>query len=125
MHLQMISGEFAVCKIPDLNHVRMDDDFFFLSRTDEELSLVCRTSSVPVNCTHIESGWSMLRVSGVLDFSLTGILAGLSDVLARADVGIFAVSTFNTDYILFKTENRSRAVQALRDAGHTFDSEVF
>lgn len=124
MHLQLISGEFAVCKLPDPTLIRTDDDFYFLSRTDDELSLVCRMQSIPSNSTHIEPGWSMMRVCGVLDFSLTGILAALSDVLARAKIGIFAVSTFNTDYILVKTENLSRAVQALRDAGHTFDQEV-
>ena len=121
MNLQLISGEFAVCKIPDLSLVRTGDDFYFLSRTDEELSLVCRTESAPDNCTHTESGWSMMRVSGVLDLSLTGILASLSDALARANIGIFAVSTYNTDYILVKTEHLARAMQALRSGGHTFN----
>lgn len=124
MNLQIISGEFAVCKIPDLTDVRMDDDFCFLSRTDEELSLVCREASVPANCTDIERGWSMFRVGGVLDFSLTGILANLSGILADAKVGIFAVSTYNTDYLLVKTSNLSRAAEALRAAGHTFKLEV-
>lgn len=120
MNLQIIPGEFAVCKIPDLSCVNIGDDFFFLSRTDEELSLVCRVASVPANCTVAEPGWSMLRVVGVLDFSLTGILANLSGVLAEAKVGIFAMSTYNTDYILVKTENLARASEALRAAGHTF-----
>lgn len=120
MNLQIIPGEFTVCKIPDLTCVHTDDDFFFLSRTDEELSLVCRTASVPANCTDVESGWGMLRVVGMLDFSLTGILANLSDVLAKAKIGIFAVSTYNTDYILVKAENLARAADVLRSAGHTF-----
>lgn len=119
MNLQIIPGEFAVCKIPDLTHVRMDDPFLFLSRTDEELSLVCCSSSVPCNCTSIERGWNMLRVVGVLDFSLTGILASLSGTLAEAKVGIFAVSTYNTDYILIKAEQFARALTVLRSSGHT------
>lgn len=120
MQLQIIPGSFAVCKIPDASQVRMDDDFWFLSRTDEELSLVCRGQSVPANHLEIEDGWSMFRVSGVLDFSLTGILSGISGVLAEAGVGIFAVSTYNTDYILVKEENLSRAVDALSNAGYIF-----
>lgn len=120
MNLQIIPGEFAVCKIPDLTYVRMDDPFLFLSRTDEELSLVCRSESVPSNSLSVERGWSMLRIVGVLDFSLTGILASLSDTLAKAAVGIFAVSTYNTDYILVKADQLARAVDALRDSGHTF-----
>lgn len=121
MNLQIIPGEFAVCKIPDLSCVRTDDDFFFLSRTDEEFSLVCRETSASPNCTDAEHGWSMFRVCGVLDFSLTGILANLSRALADANVGLFAVSTYNTDYILVKTENLSRAAEALRAAGYTFN----
>lgn len=121
MNLQIIPGEFAVCKIPDLTLVRTDDDFFFLSRTDEELSLVCREGSVPANHTDVESGWSMMRIVGVLDFSLTGILASLAGTLAEAGIGIFAVSTYNTDYLLVKTENLSRAAAALRAADHTVE----
>ena len=120
MKLQIIPGEFAVCKLPDATLVCTADDFWFLSRTDEELSLVCREGSVPANHTDAEGGWSMFRVVGVLDFSLTGILANLSGALAEAKVGIFAVSTYNTDYILIKTESLSRAVEALRAAGHDF-----
>ena len=119
MNLKIIPGEFAVCKIPDLTQFSPDDVFFFLCRTDEELSLVCRESNVPGNCTDCEHGWSMFRVEGVLDFSLTGILSHLSGVLADAKVGIFAVSTYNTDYILVKSENLDRAAEALRAAGHS------
>lgn len=118
MQLQIIPGAFAVCKIPDASQVNFADDFFFLSRTDEELSLVCREASVPDNYAEIETGWSMFRVAGVLDFSLTGILSSLSGTLAEANVGIFAVSTYNTDYILVKTDDLSRAAEALRAAGH-------
>lgn len=121
MNLQMILGDFAVCKIPDASQVNMADDFWFLSRTDEELSLVCREDSIPGNHIDAEPGWSMFRVVGVLDFSLTGILSSLSDTLAEAKVGIFAVSTYNTDYILVKTNSLPRAMEALRAAGHALD----
>ena len=120
MQLQIIPGTFVVCKIPDATRANLNDDFYFLSRTDEELSLVCREESIPDNHTETESGWNMFRVSGILDFSLTGILSNLAGILAQANVGIFAVSTYNTDYILLKAENLPRAMDALRSAGHTF-----
>ena len=120
MQLQMIPGKFAVCKIPDASKVNMQDDFYFLSRTDEELSLVCCEQSVPENHFVAEKGWSMFRVCGALDFSLTGILSGISSVLAGAKIGIFAVSTYNTDYVLVKTENLCSAIEALCAAGYTF-----
>ena len=120
MKLQLIDGEFAVCQIPDASCVNMKDDFFFLSRTDEELSLVCRAASVPANRIVCETGWRMMRVAGVLDFSLTGILSGLSGTLAEARVGIFAVSTYNTDYILVKAADLPLAQESLRAAGHIF-----
>ena len=120
MNLQLIPGEFVVCKIPDFTQVNLTDDFFFLSRTDEEISLVCRDCSVPTNRIDLETGWSMMRVMGPLDFSLTGILAGIAKILAQAEIPIFAVSTYDTDYILVKTRLLPRAVSALRAAGHEF-----
>ncbi len=65
-----------------------------------------------------EDGWRALRVKGVLDFSLTGILAKISGILANAKIGIFAVSTYNTDYILMKKENFEKALNVLSDAGY-------
>lgn len=118
MKLQIINGTFAVCKIKNLSEIHADADFYFLSRTDEELSLVCRSEHAPENPIAIEDGWRMFRVVGTLDFSLTGILARISDVLATAKVGIFAVSTYNTDYILVKAENFPRAIGALQTAGY-------
>lgn len=118
MKLQIINGTFAVCQIKNLSEIHADADFYFLSRTDEELSLVCRSEHVPKTPIDIEDGWKMFRVVGTLDFSLTGILARISDVLATAKVGIFAVSTYNTDYILVKSENLQRAIGALQTAGY-------
>lgn len=120
MLLQHIPGEFAVCRLDTLDGVRMDD-FFFLARTDDELSLVCRESCAPPSAEKTERGWRLLRVSGALDFSLTGILANLSGVLAEAGVPIFAVSTYDTDYILVKADDFPRATTALTAAGHIIE----
>ena len=91
----------------------------FTGATDEEKSLVCPVSLVPDNTIEREDGWRAFRIEGVLDFSLIGILAKISTCLAESGIGIFAISTFNTDYILTKTENFDRALKALTDAGYS------
>ena len=113
-----ISGDFSVCKIADLSGVPLCDEFVFLSKTDEEISLVCLSSSVPENIAEESCGWKAFRICGVLDFSLTGILADISRVLADGCVRNFAVSTYHTDYVFVKTENFNKALDLLSDAGY-------
>ena len=74
---------------------------------------------VPGNTTDRDDGWCAFRIVGVLDFSLVGILAGISEILAENKIGLFAVSTYNTDYILTKAENFERALEVLKSAGYT------
>lgn len=124
MQLQIIPGSFAVCRLAEDALLRATGDFWFLSRTDEELSLVCRSESIPESAQRTEDGWRMFRVCGALDFSLTGVLAELSRVLAEARISIFAVSTYDTDYILVKADQFARATAALRASGHTFKGEL-
>jgi uncharacterized protein len=88
-----------------------------VTRTREELSIVCRAGAVPEG-VDAEQGWRCLKVEGPLDFALTGILAALASPLAAAGVALFALSTFDTDYLLVKAETLDRAVEALRAAGH-------
>ena len=94
-------------------------EFYTISKTEDEVSIVC-SSSIQLNSEKSETGWSCLMVVGPLDFSLTGILAEISAVLAEADISIFAISTFDTDYILIKTEKLPLAIEALLASGHTF-----
>ena len=91
----------------------------YIAKTDEELSLVCRTEDTPTRATACEHGWKGFRIEGVLDFSLTGILSKLSSLLAENKIGIFAVSTYNTDYILVKAPEYEHALAVLREAGYT------
>ena len=118
MKLKLFPGEYAVCQPKMLADVPVEDECWFLAKTAEELSLVCLAESVPEETLKCEPGWNLLRVDGVLDFSLTGILARISGVLAEAGVPIFAVSTYNTDYILVKATNLPTALQALRTADY-------
>lgn len=123
MTIQQIDGVFSVCKVADYSQVDREAPFCFIGCTDEEKSLVCRTESVPANTTHRDDGWQAFRIQGVLDFSLIGILADISQVLAQEKIGIFVVSTYNTDYILTKQESFQRALNALCRAGYTIEQE--
>lgn len=119
MEIKSFSEDFSICKVTDYSQVNLMDDFVFIGKTQDEASLVCRTESVPDNTTHRDDGWKMMRLQGILDFSLIGILSKISTVLAENKIGIFAISTFNTDYILVKKTNYTDALQALAQAGYT------
>ena len=93
--------------------------FFNISKSDEELSIVC-PSSLDLNSEQCNDDWSCIKVLGPLDFSLTGFLAKLSGVLAEAQISIFALSTYDTDYIFVKSVKVKEAVAALEGAGYQF-----
>lgn len=90
-----------------------------VTRTEDELSIVCGEDAVPAEAT-ASRGWRAMRVAGPLDFALTGILASLAAPLAEAGVPIFALSTHDTDYVLVPEDKLPRAVDALTAAGHRF-----
>ena len=123
MKLKELPFDLTVCKVASMADIRMDAGFFFIGRTDEEISLVCRTEDTPARTTDREDGWRGFRIEGILDFSLTGILARISGILAEEKIGIFAVSTYNTDYVLVKKENMRRAMDALAAAGYETGNE--
>lgn len=118
MEIRKIEGDFSVCRLSNLSEVNFADEFYFIGKTDEELSLVCRTEFVPSNTETREDGFRAFRIEGVLDFSLVGILSRISALLAEQKIGIFAVSTYNTDYILTKREDFDRAVEILKENGY-------
>ena len=118
MRLEVVEGEFTVSKVSGMHEVNLTAPWLFIGRTDAETSVVCLSAHAPVHCLAREDGWRAFRVAGQMDFGLTGVLAGLATVLAQASVSIFALSTFDTDYILVKKENLSKALEALASAGH-------
>lgn len=118
MELKKIDYDFSVCKVEDYSHVNLDAEYTFVGKTDEEKSLVCITRDLPPNVTEREDGWRAFRIQGVLDFSLIGILSDISEILAKNEIGIFAISTYNTDYVLTKKENYEKALDVLKDAGY-------
>jgi hypothetical protein len=122
--LVALPGAFAVCRLaPDapVPGWAATAPFLSVTRTADELSVVCPEGAVPdgVRC---ERGWQCLRVAGTLDFALVGVLAALLEPLAAAGISVFALSTFDTDYLLVRQGELGRAVEALRAAGHTVDA---
>ncbi len=118
MTIEKIPYDFSVCKVTDYSQTDLETGFCFIGKTDEEKSLVCPTDCVPSNTVECDNGWKAMRIQGTLDFSLIGVLSEISSLLAQNKIGIFAVSTYNTDYILTKKENYDKAVNVLADAGY-------
>ena len=118
MVLEKLDSDLTVCKVASVADLDLSAGFYFIGRTDEEISLVCRTADTPAGTVEREDGWKGFRIRGVLDFSLIGILSKLSGILAENGIGIFAVSTYNTDYILVKSGQFDKAMQALAAAGY-------
>ena len=118
MEIKRIHQDFTVCQVKDYSLVNLDSEYSFIGKTDEEKSLVCITSEVPENIIQRDDGWKAFCIRGVLDFSLIGILAKIATILADNGISIFAVSTYNTDYVLIKKENYQKALEVLQTTGY-------
>ncbi|MBQ7979126.1 MAG: ACT domain-containing protein [Candidatus Methanomethylophilaceae archaeon] len=118
MTLKVINEEFTICKLKNFSQIDIREPFVFTGSTDEEKSLVCPTRLVPSEVIERSDGWKAFRIEGVLDFSLIGIIAKISAILADNGIGIFVVSTFNTDYILTQSDRFEMALRLLSDAGY-------
>ncbi len=121
MNIKLLDGDFTICKINNTQNIPLDDDFCFVSKTDEEVSLVCVTENVPAHTIERDDGWKALRIQGQMEFSLVGVLAKITRVIAEENIGLFAVSTYNTDYVLTKKENFEKAVFSLQQNGYILD----
>lgn len=118
MVLKKLPYDFTICKVKSQQEINLNKEFYFIGKTDEEISLVCITADTPQNAIERDDGWKCFRIQGVLDFSLTGILCEISSTLAENKIGIFAVSTYNTDYILVKKESFDKALELLSISGY-------
>lgn len=118
MEIKKLKFDFSVCKVKDYSLVNFEDEYIFTGKTEEENSLVCITEHVPENIISRDDGWNGFRIQGILDFSLIGILAKIAAILADHGISIFAVSTYNTDYILVKKETYQKALEILECAGY-------
>ena len=118
MTIEALNQEFTVCRVKSAEDLDLSAKFTFAAHTDEEFSLVCPTGTVPAHTIAREDGWHGMRITGTLDFSLIGILAKITGILASAGIGIFAVSTYNTDYIFVKAENSDKSLTLLEGNGY-------
>lgn len=117
MTLHVLPQEFSVCKAAEMPELPAGICFF--ARTDTEISLVCETCRIDFDFTAREDGWRALMVAGTLDFALIGILAKITGVLDEAGISVFCVSTYDTDYVLVRSERLSAAADALSTAGYS------
>lgn len=119
MKLKPLKQKLSICRLKSLPPVSTSDIVFYC-RTDEEISLVCETDKIPRDFLEESpsDNWRAFRIEGKLDFSLTGIISKISGILADNSIGVFVVSTFNTDYVLVQEENFSRALDLLLAAGY-------
>ena len=123
MEIKALTDLFSVCKMEDATQIDLSKDFCFIAKTDEEISLICPTKNVPAVTSARDDGWRGFRIQGTLDFSLIGILAKISAILAEQRIGIFAISTYNTDYIFVKEENFAKALKSLAEHGYKVINE--
>lgn len=120
MTLEVLEKNFAICKLTKIDKVPKNVAFYSLTVTENEISLVCEEENVPKNCK-AETSFRAMRIKGILDFSLTGIIAWISGILAQAGISIFSVSTYDTDYVLVREEDLEQAVTVLKNKGCLFE----
>ena len=118
VEIKKIHQDFSVCQVKDYSLVNLTSKYCFIGKTEDENSLVCITSEVPSNVIKHDDGWKAFRIQGVLAFSLIGILSKIASILADNNISIFAVSTYNTDYVLIKKENYQKGLELLQSSGY-------
>ncbi len=121
MDLELLSGRLSICRLdsraPLPDWAASAPGLTSITRTSDELSIVCAGNVIPPGIA-CEADWRVLKIQGPLDFALTGVLASIAEPLSRAGIAIFAISTFDTDYVMVKESAVQAAMQALRAAGH-------
>lgn len=124
MKLSMLEMPLSVIQVAQLNLIDLTIEPLFISVTDEEISVVLPTKNVPTETVNQEDNWRGIKVEGPLDFSLVGILSKISSLLADNNISIFAISTFNTDYILVKEDDLNQTIDALEKHDYQFIDKV-
>ena len=119
----MLSETFTIHKLSlnaSIPEGILKSNYYSVSKTENELSVIC-SEVIEVQSLQNSKGWKCIKVKGPLDFNLTGILADIYDILPRGNISIFAISTFDTDYILVRTQDLPSATTKLRKAGYKFE----
>lgn len=122
MNLQVLEEIYKVIKLKPTETIPAEvlkEEIYSVTRTEEELSIVAR-SNLDIQSDFVEDNWNIIKIVGTLDFALIGILSKISTILADAEISIFALSTYNTDYILLKSDKLEKAIEVLKKNGYTF-----
>ena len=122
MKLKHLPGTYSILKLNPTDSIPssvLNSTFFSVTKTDEELSIVCESQVAPQS-ENVEGNWRLLKILGPLDFSLTGILSSIARPLAEEKISIFALSTFDTDYVMVKEDKVEMAIISLQKAGFEF-----
>ncbi len=114
MKLKVIEQEFVICKVETLDEINVHDEYCFISKTDEEISLVCTTRYTPTRLLDIQKGYRGFRIEGTLDFNLIGIIAKITALLSLNEISVFTISTFNTDYFFVKNAKLGKTLDILK-----------
>ena len=118
MIIRPLDFDITVCQVENAELLDVRKNFYFVGKTEKEISLVCKTEDVPARTLQREDGWQGFYIDGTLDFSLVGILSRIAGLLADQGISIFALSTYNTDYLLVKKADFSRAMDILSRNGY-------
>ncbi|MBU3105593.1 ACT domain-containing protein [Clostridium gasigenes] len=113
--MKLLKEKYGVCRLDKANSIpnwAIEGEFYSITKTEDELSIVCLQESIPTDIKY-EKDWKVLKVEGPLDFALVGILAGISSLMASKGISIFAISTYDTDYILIKEKDIDNAIELL------------
>lgn len=114
--IEVLKGKFGVCQLDSQASIPtwcQQGEFYNITKTSDELSIVCLEDYIPSSIQNVEKAWCVLKIVGPLDFSLVGILAKISQLMADHHISIFALSTYDTDYILVKQDKADQAIDAL------------
>lgn len=118
LELDALDGTFSLCRLDKLPPALLDEPFIFCAKTDKETSALCPAALAPKDALECEADWRGFRVEGTLEFSLVGIIATITDILAAAHIPVFVVSTFQTDYVFTKADLFQKALLELSGAGY-------
>ncbi|GAB6098510.1 ACT domain-containing protein [Halanaerocella petrolearia] len=123
LSLEVLENKFAIWRLNKESSIPewiFQEDFFSVTKTDDEVSIICNQDKISSQ-DKVSMNWRGLKVAGPLDFSLTGILASLTDVLAEAEISVFAFSTYDTDYLLVKDKDLEEAIETLERKGYKIE----
>ena len=126
LNLIILKDTYAICRFNNDNDIPewiKDSEFYSVTRTQDELSVVCKQSGSITKESAINTDWRIIKIQGPMDFSLVGIIAEVSGLLRKGKISVFTISTYDTDYIMVKNQDLVKAVDSLKSNEHVVTFE--